>query len=513
MDKLVNQIWDIIVVGTGIGGATAGYSLAKSGKKVLFCEKGFSFINSPNAILGDFPESILSTPLQKISLQHSGRWSDLIIDQSNSKSKQLLPLMGVGTGGSSALFGMIFERPLEHEFLSKQNNKSSNDSSWPINYSDLDPYMNLAEALYRVQPSRPLTSTSQELFNFFESKKLTPYNLRLACDFMVECETCQGYLCKRSCKNDSVKICLRPAIEFYGASLLSQCRVIRLEASATAIKTVVCEKDGKQIQLRAKRVILAAGALETPQILFRSANDFWPTGLANKSGMVGKNLMRHYIDLYFIFTKKRPEKSGFSKQIGLREQGVNLQSFGKMPPGKVIIAELAENIETHFGKLLSFIFGLFSPLIRLFLDIVFSRVTVLASTLEDLPYSENQVCPISGINTESKITIKYKIHPDEFKRIHEQRLKIKKILHPYFYLRSLQAENNLRLAHVCGTCRFGLDPELSVIDKNNRSHEIHNLYIVDSSFFPTSTGSNPALLIAANALRVASLINDEEFCR
>ena len=69
-----------------------------------------------------------------------------------------------------------------------------------------------------------------------------------------------------------------------------------------------------------------------------------------------------------------------------------------------------------------------------------------------------------------------------------------------------QAENNERIAHACGTCRFGTDPRMSVLDADNRAHGLPNLYVVDSSFFPTSAGTNPALTIAANALRVADRI-------
>ena len=69
-----------------------------------------------------------------------------------------------------------------------------------------------------------------------------------------------------------------------------------------------------------------------------------------------------------------------------------------------------------------------------------------------------------------------------------------------------QAENNSMLAHVCGTCRFGDDPQTSVLDRNNRAHGIDNLYVVDASFFPSSGGTNPALTIAANALRVAGVM-------
>ena len=58
------------------------------------------------------------------------------------------------------------------------------------------------------------------------------------------------------------------------------------------------------------------------------------------------------------------------------------------------------------------------------------------------------------------------------------------------------------VGHQCGTCRFGKDPQTSVLDINCRAHDIDNLYIVDSSFFPSSSAINPSLTIMANALRV-----------
>jgi choline dehydrogenase-like flavoprotein len=71
----------------------------------------------------------------------------------------------------------------------------------------------------------------------------------------------------------------------------------------------------------------------------------------------------------------------------------------------------------------------------------------------------------------------------------------------------LTGKNNINFGHACGTCRFGFDPAVSVLNENNHAHDVENLYITDASFFPSSGGTNPSLTIAANAIRVAEEIN------
>jgi choline dehydrogenase-like flavoprotein len=96
------------------------------------------------------------------------------------------------------------------------------------------------------------------------------------------------------------------------------------------------------------------------------------------------------------------------------------------------------------------------------------------------------------------------VRPHEKARIEAFRGLMKQALKPYSFSVVKQAANNQRIAHVCGTCRFGTDPADSVLDANNRAHGLANLYVVDASFFPSSGGTNPSLTIAANALRVAA---------
>jgi choline dehydrogenase-like flavoprotein len=126
----------------------------------------------------------------------------------------------------------------------------------------------------------------------------------------------------------------------------------------------------------------------------------------------------------------------------------------------------------------------------------------LATIMEDLPYLDNRVRPALD-GTAGTVRITYRLHEQERARIARFRSLMRDALRTRRWRLIKQAENNQRIAHVCGTCRFGSDPKTSVLDPNNRCHELENLYVVDSSFFPSSGGTNPSLTIAANALRVA----------
>ena len=91
-----------------------------------------------------------------------------------------------------------------------------------------------------------------------------------------------------------------PAVRDFGAVLLDDCQVLRIDADRSRATGVACRWRGKDITLRGKRIVLAAGALQTPNLLLRSASAQWPDGLANGSGRVGRNLMRHCVDLYLV---------------------------------------------------------------------------------------------------------------------------------------------------------------------------------------------------------------------
>jgi choline dehydrogenase-like flavoprotein len=535
--ELEKREWDVIIVGTGMGGAPLGYALARAGKNVLFCEQGMATI-APSAIRGRYAESAFDRP-EVAQLKHrsvllrSGRSTEEIEDASRPRHRHFIPFIGAGCGGSSALYGMALERLFPCDFTPRVNYQDATEStlpeSWPITYEQLEPYYGKVEKLFRVRgtadPMRTddesalyleppaLSPSGDELYQFLTDRGLHPYRLPLACEHVPGCECCQGYLCARDCKNDSSRICLAPALEQFGAHLLDECEVLKLEADKKSVTGLVCSWRGQAVTLRGALVVLAAGALRSPAILLNSASPIWPNGLANDSGLVGKNLMRHLIDLYVVFPKTTRQHSPM-KDLAFNdfyrvdgEKFGSVQTFGAMPPAEIMTAALEQQLAESSVPFAASIFRCLRPVVDSALSRLFAGKTILATILEDLPYNDNEVNIVRSPEMgRPRLILKYRITEYDRRRIERFRKHVRAALKSYRVFPIKQAENNERIAHACGTCRFGLDPATSVLDPMNRAHGLTNLYIVDGSFFPSSGGMNPALTIAANALRVGEYL-------
>lgn len=529
--------WDVIVVGTGMGGGMLGYSLARSGRRVLFVEKGRSTLpGAPGTIRSAMPE--LAAPLASRSheeyyetLARSGRTSDEIEDISWRRPRRFVPTLGSGTGGSSAIYGMVCERFFARDFTPRQDFRNPGDSTvpdaWPVTYDQMRPWYEQAEKLLgvrgQIDPLRPeaadvklpaappFSAEARPLVDYLEGCGLHPYRLPMSCDYKDDCITCTGHLCYRPCKYDAARSAVEPAVTEHGASLLTECRVVRLEATRTQVRHVICEHTTGTLALRGKVVVLAAGALITPVLLLNSRSAEWPRGLANGSDWVGRNLMRHLIDLIAVWPQHDSKITAQSKEIGLNDfyfwngqKYGTLQSLSTVPP--------MEYFTNHPG-------GVFKAMRRMSFAArpLYERFArgglVLASMMEDLPYLDNRVLPSDEPSSDGRqrIKIQYRLHANELARHPVFVRRLKEVFQPFRTISIGAAKSNENLGHVCGTCRFGTDPKTSVLDPQNRTHEVENLYVVDSSFFPSSTGLNPSLTVAANALRVAAHIDRTQF--
>ncbi|MGE2721089.1 GMC oxidoreductase [Mycolicibacterium celeriflavum] len=529
--------WDAIVVGAGMGGGMLGYSLARAGRRVLFVEKGRSTLPGvPGTIRSAIPELAepgagRSAETYYDALARAGRSTDEVEDVTGRLSRRFIPFIGSGTGGSSAIYGMVCERFFARDFTPRQNFRDPGDSTvpdaWPVNYDQMRPWYAAAEKLLRVRgqtdplrpeeaevalpPGPPFSADNQRLVDYLTGRGLHPYRLPLACDYTDGCTTCQLYLCHRSCKNDAARNCVLPAVTEHGAQLLPECRVVRLDADRRRVRHVICESRSGTLALKAKVVILAAGALVTPMLLLNSRSTDWPRGLANGSDWVGRNLMRHLATSIEIRPRDDHGTMVQTKEIGLNdfyfwegEKYGTVQSFGPIPP-----LEMWTNRPGWRSKAVS----LTSPVHRWIYERFIGGGLAVAAIMEDLPYLDNRVLPCDQpkLDGRQRLRIQYHLHGNEIRRRAIFMRQVKEVFEPFQKVTLRRAENNEALAHVCGTCRFGTDPSSSVLDAYNRAHEVDNLYVVDASFFPSSAGLNPALTVAANALRVAEHVKTAHF--
>jgi choline dehydrogenase-like flavoprotein len=532
--------WDVIVVGTGMGGGTLGYQLARSGRKVLFVEKGRSTLpGTPGTIRSAMPElaeprATRCTEAYYEALARAGRSTDEIEDISGRFRKRFVPFIGSGTGGSSALYGMVCERFFVADFTPRQNFREPGDSTvpeaWPISYEQMAPWYAEAEKLLGVRgqpdplrpeaaevcrpPAPPFSPDNRPLVDYLAGRGLHPYHLPMACDYTEGCGTCQAYLCENSCKNDAGRNGVLPAITQHDAQLLDECRVVRLEADRSQVREVICEHRTGTLALKAKVVVLAAGALATPVLLLNSRSGNWPRGLANGSDWVGRNLMRHLLDWIEVWPERGCKITAENKEIGLNDfYFSDGQKYGTVQSAGAMASLAPMELLTNQPGLQPKALRVISPAVRPIYNRFFNGGLVLAAMLEDLPYLDNRVLPSDRPSADGRqrLQLRYRLHANEVERRAAFLRQLNEVLKPFRTLTLRTGKNNATLGHVCGTCRFGTDPKTSVLDPQNRAHEVDNLYVVDASFFPSSTGLNPSLTVAANALRVAAHLNHAHF--
>jgi choline dehydrogenase-like flavoprotein len=507
---------------------------------VLFVEKGRSTLpGTPGTIRSAMPElaepqAARSPETYYDALARVGRSTDEIEDISGRFPRRFVPFIGSGTGGSSALYDMVCERFFVGDFTPRQNFRDPGDSTvpeaWPITYDQMRPWYTEAEKLLGVRgqpdplrpeaaevglpPAPPFSTDNQPLVNYLAGRGLHPYHLPMACDYTDGCVTCQAYLCEKSCKNDAGRNGVLPAVTQHGAHLLDECRVLRLEADRTQVRQVICQHRSEMLALKAKVVVLAAGALATPLLLLNSRSGEWPNGLANGSDWVGRNLMRHLLDWIAVWPQPGCKITAENKEIGLNDFYFwDGQKYGTVQSAGAIASLGSMDMMTNHPGWHATALRLMSPAVRPIYDRFVNGGLVLTAMMEDLPYLDNRVLPSDRPSEDGRqrLRMRYRLHANEIERRPTFLRQVKEALKPFRKLTLRTGKNNTNLGHVCGTCRFGTDPKTSVLDPQNRAHEVDNLYVVDASFFPSSTGLNPSLTVAANALRVAEHVNQAHF--
>jgi choline dehydrogenase-like flavoprotein len=504
--------YDVIVIGTGAGGGTLAHTLAPSGKKILLLERG-DFL--PREMANWDPEQVFVDG-RYIS---PDRWYD-------ADGAAFQPQVHYFVGGATKLYGAALYRlrPQDFEELKHVDGVSP---AWPLSYDDFEPYYTKAEWLYQVHGNHgedpteghwsrqyPWPAVShepriQEIVDTLEKAGYHPFSApcgilfdeadraRSAC---IRCTWCDGYPCLVHAKSDAETIAVRPVMDLPNITLLVNAEVERLvtDDSGRTVTEVLVSRNGTRESYAADVVVVAAGAANSAKILLRSANERHTKGLANRSDQVGRNYMFHNSKAVVALSKDLNE-TVFQKTLALNDFYFGADDY-EWPVGNIQMvgksnAQAMKGEEPKLTKL--------AP--HWALSDVAEHAVDFWLTTEDLPIPENRVT----VDDAGDVHLAYRsTNDDEADRLyHELRrllnhvgLADHHVLEKNFYM-----DMNIPVAgcaHQAGTCRFGTDPMTSVLDANCKTHDVDNLYVVDTSFFPSIGAVNPALTAMANAIRV-----------
>lgn len=235
-------------------------------------------------------------------------------------------------------------------------------------------------------------------------------------------------------------------------------------------------------------MVIACGAINSAALLLSSANNKHPNGLANSSGMVGRNFMKHNITKLYAISPIKNETI-FQKTLAINDFYFGSPEH-KYPLGHIHL------MGKHKWQMMQPDFPRFVPNLALKYLAQHSVDWWLQS--EDLPNRNNHI----QVDSHGNIKVHYKHNNLQGHRILRQRFTkmLRQIGFPVSFAFPAPLSN---MNHQVGTCRFGKDAKTSVLDLNCRTHDIDNLYVIDSSFFPSISAVNPTLTIVANALRIA----------
>ncbi len=504
--------YDVIIIGSGAGGGTLARHLAPSGKKILILERGGWLPREPrNWSAGEvFVENRYVSP---------DTWYD-------GDGKPFQPQVHYYVGGATKLYGAALYRMRKEDF-GELRHHGGISPAWPIPYEEMEPYYCKAEQLYEVHGARgedpteppasapyPFPAVShepriQQLSDDFTAAGLHPFHA--PCGVMlneanmpystcVRCSTCDGFPCLVHAKSDAEVLGVRPALEHENVTLLTHAEAVALSTNSagTAVTEVVVERDGAKETYSADIVVISAGAANTAKLLLASANDKHPGGLANGSDQVGRNYMFHDSQAVLALSKE-PNDTVFQKTLGVNDYYFageewefpmgNIQMVGKS------VADMYRGEQPLMTKL--------APTFSL-KDVAEHAIDFWLST-EDLPLPENRV----NLDGDGNVVLNYKSTNDGARdRLLEQLRSLLGHLgmqEHHLIPRWAYLENKIPVAgvaHQAGTCRFGSDPATSALNTDCRAHEVDNLYVVDTSFFPSIAAVNPALTAMANAARV-----------
>jgi choline dehydrogenase-like flavoprotein len=519
---------DVVIIGAGAAGAALAWSLADTRMKIVCLEQG-DWMNP-----AEYPTTSMDWESQRfgawgLSPNSRGRVEDYPINDSESPI-QVSNFNAVG--GSTILYAAHFPRFHPGDFRVKTLDGVADD--WPIDYALLEPYYAENDQMMGVAglagdpayppkdvplPPVPLGKLGDTLAQGFDSLgwhwwpsdsaiATVEHGGRAPCVNLGPC--IMG--CAQGAKA-STDVTYWPAAVRRGVELRTRARVreITVNEDGMADGVIYYDADGTLQRQRAEMVIVCCNGVGTPRLLLNSASAQFPDGLANRSGLVGRNLMFHpYAMIQGIFDQplegyKGPTGCCLMSQefyeTDLSRGFVRGYSFeGLRGSGPVSTALLGMST----GRLP------YGPGHHAAFGELWDRLAGFVMICEDLPELHNRVTLDPELKDSDGIPapkIAYTLSENSRKMLDHAVERAKEVL-TAAGAKETFGEGPLAPAgwHLMGTARMGTDPEQSVVNEWGRSHDVKNLFIVDGSIFVTSAAVNPTNTIQALALYVADSI-------
>ncbi|KGF69163.1 choline dehydrogenase [Hoeflea sp. BAL378] len=523
----MNEPVDVLIIGAGASGAAVAWSLADTRMRILCLEQGDWTRPSDVPSTGrDWEARTLED--FAISPNRRGLAADYPVNDDDSPIK-IANYNGVG--GGTVFYAAHFPRLHPSDFRVRSLDGVADD--WPISYETLEPFYALNDRMMGVSslagdpayppkpsimPPIPLGRTGEKLgaalnglgWHWWPSDAAIAteaYEGRAPCINLGQC----GSGCAQGAKG-STDVTYWPEALRARVELRTRCRVSRIETNQAGMATGVHYFDahGTERFQPAEIVILASNGIGTPRLLLNSASDRFPDGLANSSGLVGKNLMLHpYAQIRGHFDEPLDGYRGppictwsmeFYETDRTRDfvRGYCFQFSRGLGPARAAINGMADGL-IPWGQ------GHHEAFRRLF-----NHSAGMVSVCEDLPEETNCVTLDPGLRDSDGIPaakIRYRLSENSRRMLDHSVARGIDILKAAG-ARDITSKAPLSYAgwHLMGTARMGRDPERSVVNEWGRSHDVKNLFIVDGSVFVTSGGVNPTSTIQAFALYVADQI-------
>ncbi|WP_062224025.1 GMC oxidoreductase [Aureimonas sp. D3] len=522
---MIEDRYDVIIIGSGPGGGTMAWKLAQTGKRILLIERG-------DYLKRERENWSTEEVFAKGRYQADETWT-------SSSGESFKPGLHYFVGGNSKVYGAVLLR-LRVEDFDAVRHPDGIAPEWPVKYDVFEPYYQAAEELFEVRGARGEDPTEppspkpykhgairhepriQALSDAWAQEGLHPFHLPMGALLdqdetgaatphspLLRCDPFDGYPSLTNGKSDAQVICVDPALKAHpNLTLLKNAYVERLltnpaGTSITGVETII---EGQRHIIRSDLVVAACGALSSALLFLRSASDRHHDGLANRSGQVGRNYMRHN-NATVLAISRTPNPTEFQKTLGLNDfyhahDRSPLNPF-EYPLGHIQMVGKSDGMQIEAEGLPGFLQWLPEKPF----DWIAHHSIDFWLTSEDLPRPENRIFYRNG-----------QVHLDLTQTNMEGHRALREMLrticnkgdiHPHLMDRKLYLGKNTPIggtAHQAGTLRFGEDPETAVLDLDCRAHGIDNLYVTDASFFPSIGAVNPTLTIIANALRVADHI-------